>query len=69
MLFLFFLEICKIIQLLLITKYPPHLFYHAGRTSSLVSAVSIVGLARLAILGAVMLEKHNVLSGGGPPRG
>ena len=29
----------------------------------------MVGLALLAILGAVMLEKHSVLSGGGPPRG
>lgn len=39
-------------------------------TSSLVSVdPSTFGLARLASLGAVMLEKQRVLSGGGPPRG
>ena len=41
-----------------------------NRTSSLVSTdPSTLGLALLARRGAVMLEKHRVLSGGGPPRG
>jgi len=39
-------------------------------TSSFVSVdPSWFGFGRLAILGAVMLEKHRVLSGGGPPWG
>ena len=39
-------------------------------TSSLVSIEpSMLGLARLASLGAVMFDKHTVLSGGGPPFG
>lgn len=39
-------------------------------TSSLFSIdVSVFGFGLRAIRGAVILEKHIVLSGGGPPRG
>jgi hypothetical protein len=39
-------------------------------TSSFVAWLpSILGLAFLASLGAVILERHSCLSGGGPPRG